>query len=179
MPWLGKAGAPIQIVPEKTPIAEIRPGELESPDLRAIYAIWCENRGGRSMPQREEVMPRPLGRLVRNVSLVKVLADAADYEFRVIGDVHVQAYGANAQGLKFSDLIASNPDFGNVLKASYDLVCARRAPVAFRGFMGREMTQARFDWLETIYMPLRDAEGGVAYVMNASVYVPRNGAWPR
>jgi hypothetical protein len=159
-------------------MSEIRPDEFESPDVRDVYAVWNERRGIHAMPTRAQVLPRPLGRLLRNVSLVKVLDGGSDYEFRIIGDAHVEAYGTNAQGTKFSDVAVTFPDFAQVLKWSYDLVRARREPVGFRGFMRREVIDARFDWLETLYMPLRDEAGNVEYVLNASVYRPRDGMWP-
>src|SRR5665213_2818433 len=86
--------------PERPLIAEIAPHELQSPETRAIYAIWNERRGSRAMPSRAEVLPRPLARFLRHISLMRVLPDTDDYEFRVIGDAHVQAYGTNAQGWK-------------------------------------------------------------------------------
>jgi hypothetical protein len=164
-------------IPERTTITEIALGELEAPEVCAVLAIWNVQRGAKLMPTREEIFPRALGRLARNVSLIKVLTETDDYEFRIIGDAHVQAYGQNPQGMLVSEVIGNIPKYGQLLKGSYDLLCAKRAPVGFRGVIGRDVTRARFDWLETLYMPLGTAEGCVEYIMNAAVYTPRGGAW--
>lgn len=165
-------------MPEKTEMAEILPAAFDSPQLHEIYAIWNEQRGTRAMPERNDMLPRPLGRLLRYISLVKFLSETGDYEFRIIGDEHVQAYGLNAQGTKFSTLIGQTPEFGAILKYTYDLVRKRRTPTGFRGLMGRDLTHARFDWLETLYLPLAPEDGDVDYILNASVYRPRDGKWP-
>ncbi|MEJ0025269.1 MAG: PAS domain-containing protein [Rhizomicrobium sp.] len=180
MPHLHDVETPDFSVTGQATVVEIAPRDVESQDIRDVLAVWNARRGAHAMPTREDVLPRPLGRLLRNVSLVKVIDGGADYEFRVVGDVHVQAYGVNSQGTRISELIASPTwsQFGDVLKRSYDLVRLRRAPVGFRGSIRREVAQARFDWAETLYMPLRNAADEVEYILNASVYRPRDGIWP-
>lgn len=43
--------------------------------------------------------------------------------------------------------------------------------------MGRDLSHARFDWFETLYLPL-GVDGDVEFILNASVYQPRDGKWP-
>ncbi len=179
MPKLQEAEMPDFSVPGQATVMEIAPHEFESQDIRDVLAVWNERRGAQAMPTRDDVLPRPLGRLLRNVSLAKVIDGGADYEFRIVGDVHVQAYGVNSQGTRISELIASAAwsQFGTMLQQSYELVRRRRVPVGFRGSIRREVALARFDWAETLYMPLRNAADEVEYILNASVYRPRDGMW--
>jgi hypothetical protein len=164
-------------MPEKTEIVEISPDQLESVEVRAVFDIWERHRNGRTMPSREEVLPRPLGKLLRNISLMRFIPQTDDYELRFIGDAHVQAYGPNSPGQKISDTKAASPQFVAALKYSFDLVRARRAPVGYRGIMGRDLSLARFDWFETLYLPLGTGDE-VQFILNASVYKPRGGKWP-
>ena len=162
--------------PDKTRIVEITPAELESPEVRAIFAIWEERRGRRPMPTREEIVPKPLGKLLRYISLTRFVPEDGDYEVRIIGDAHVEAYGRNSPGERLSAVKSTSPEFVAALKHSYDLVRTQRAPLGYRGIMGRDLSQARFDWFETLYMPL--GGGDVEFILNASVYRPRDGKWP-
>jgi hypothetical protein len=176
-PAAGTIHRNVRTIPEKTAILRTGPDDTESPEIRAIYDIWNQMRGERPMPTREELLPRALGRLLRNVSLARVLPETNDYELRIIGDAHAEAYGWNGKGLRVSQLISGAPEMGTMLKDSYDLVRTFRLPLGFRGILGRDITQAKFDWFETLYLPL--GSGGVVdHVLNASNYRPKDGKWP-
>src|ERR1700709_1181084 len=96
--------SPPNFTPDKTEIWEVAAEAIEATEIRWVFAIWNEQRGIRSMPSREDMSPRRLGRLLQNVSLVRVLAESHDYEFRIVGDVHVQVYGASGVRLKLSEV---------------------------------------------------------------------------
>jgi hypothetical protein len=129
------------------------------------------------MPTRNEIVMRDLGNAAANVSLVHVLAPESDYEFRIIGTAHIQAYDLNFQGKRMSDALAFSPRFGKILKSSYDMVCAMRQPYAFRGTIGRDAPNTRFVRFETCYLPLGPSPDKVEHIMNAAFYMPRGGSW--
>jgi hypothetical protein len=164
-------------IPDKTVIVPTAPAQFESPEIHGVYRIWAEKRGERAMPTREELLPRPLARYLRNISLVRVIPETQDYEMRIIGDAHAEAYGWTSQGLKLSRMRPSAPEMVDMLKDSYELVRTFRLPIGFRGILGRDLTQAKFDWFETLYLPLGH-DGVVDHVLNASVYRPKDGEWP-
>ncbi len=110
--------------------------------------------------------------------LAATLAEEDDYEFRIIGGVHVQAYGVNQQGKRMSDVISEAPAFGQRLKTTADAVVKTRAPLAYRGAVGRDAGDARFLWLETVFLPLGNTVDAADHIVIATVYVPRNGIWP-
>jgi hypothetical protein len=163
--------------PEQSSVAAIAPSDLEAPELLEIFAVWNSRRGARLMPARTDVLPAPMRRHIRNVSLLSVLD--GDYEFRVIGEAHIQAYGARHQGKRMSELMAIAPKFAGVLKHSVDIVVRKRIPIAYRGAIGRDVGEARFVWIETMFLPLGQTDEAVDHVMTASIYVPRNGVWDR
>ena len=117
-----------------------------------------------------------LGRYAQFTSLARVVDGGDDYEFRVIGDAHVRAYGTSYQGKRVSDLIADAPRFGKQLKASYDLVRVTGRPYGFRGVIGADIPESRFVWFETAYLPF-GFDGAVDHILNAAVYTPRTGKW--
>ncbi|HWA30849.1 MAG TPA: hypothetical protein VG867_07115 [Rhizomicrobium sp.] len=164
-------------LPEKSSVIPIEIAKIESQRVRAVHDAWERWRGSRLMPARNDIALRDLGNAAVNISLVKVSPDRSDYEFRVIGDAHIQAYGLNFQGRKMSEAIAMAPRFGKILKASYDMICAMRRPYAFRGLIGRDIPELRFVWFETCYFPFGPSPDEVDHVMNVAVYQPRGGRW--
>src|SRR4051812_43181724 len=96
-----------------TPAVEVIPAEdVESPQVQAVVAAWRKWRGMHHMPTRDQIALRDLGTASRHISLARVLDDGSDYEFRIIGDAHVQAYGTSYQNRNLSDVISAAPRFG-------------------------------------------------------------------
>lgn len=141
--------------------------DVEAGALQAVVAAWQKWRGRHAMPSREKIAMRDLGVATRHISLVRVVDDGDDYEFRIIGDAHVQAYGTSFQNRLLSELAAEAPRFAKQLKASFDLVRITRKPCAFRGSLG---SAAKFSWFETCYLPFGGSD--VDYIVNAAVYSP-------
>jgi hypothetical protein len=108
-----------------------------------------------------------------NVSLVRVLDGGEDYEFRIIGDAHLRAYGSNYMGKHMRDIIAVAPKFGRLLRASFDLVRTTGRPHAFRGLVGYDTPDSRFSAFETCYLPFGEGPAAVDYIMNAASYTLR------
>ncbi len=158
--------------PEKTSVEAISLADVESPEVAIIVAAWNKWRGMHAMPAREKLSLRDLGRAAMHISLARAMGGGEDYEFRIIGDAHVQAYGTSYQNKTLKDVIAASPRFGKQLKASYDLVRNTGRTYAFRGLIGRDAPDAAFAWFETCYLPF-GADGAVDHILNAAVYAPR------
>ena len=155
--------------PEKTSVEAIALADIESPEVATITAAWNKWRGLHSMPARERLTLRDLKGAAAHISLASVAGE--DYEFRIIGDAHVQAYGTSYQNKRLSNVIAASPRFGKQLKASYDLVRSTHRAYAFRGLIGRDAPDATFAWFETCYLPF--GTDAVDHILNAAVYAPR------
>jgi len=158
-------------IPEKTSVEAIALADVESPEVATIVAAWNKWRGLHAMPGRERLEPRDLGRAAAHISLARVVGEGEDYEFRIIGDAHVQAYGTSYQNKSLLDVIAASPRFGKQLKASYDLVRTTGRAYAFRGLIGRDVPDAAFAWFETCYLPF--GADSVDHILNAAVYAPK------
>jgi hypothetical protein len=164
-------------LPDKSSIVPIAFEDIESERVRAVHAAWRDWRGTRTMPTRNDIALRDLGNAAANISLVHALPQENDYEFRVIGNAHIQAYGVNFQGKRMKDALEFSPRYAKILKSTYDMVCAMRRPYAFRGVIGRDAPNARFVRFETCYLPLGPSPDEVDYVINAAFYTPRGGDW--
>jgi hypothetical protein len=168
----------VAALPAQSSIETVHFPDLESFEVRRMAAAWQTLRGARLMPSRDALSLRDLKSIAPNISVVRVMDDGEDYEFRIIGDAHVQAYGVSYQGRRLSDVMRDSPRFGRQLKSSYEMIRTARHPSAFRGFIGRDVPDARFAWFETAYFPFGSTDDDVDHIVNAAVYTPRSGAWP-
>jgi hypothetical protein len=147
--------------------------QVESVAVRDAIAYWQSLCRGRRFPSRAEVLPREIRGLLRNICLIRVLDGGSDYQFRVIGDAHVIAYGFSMQGQLLSEIDSHVPGHGQVLKRLYDRVVRKGEPYALRGWIERAGAQKRYIYCESLFAPLGDAEA-VDHIFNVSVYVPKS-----
>jgi hypothetical protein len=147
---------------------------VESPILLQGVAYWRKLKGERSYPSRQEMLPRELAPLLRHVALIRLIDDGADYEYRIVGDAHVQSHGFSMQGQRVSEVDKFSPGYGPVLKSLYDHAVRRRDLYAFRGWMERGEQHRQYIYSESVFMPLGPDEDTIDHVLNLSVYTPRD-----
>jgi hypothetical protein len=148
-------------------------GDVESDTLRQIIAIWRRLKGERRFPTRDSITPRAFGRLVRHVTLLRVLDGGTDYEYRIVGDVQVQAYGENFRTQRLSEVALSHPKFAEGMRIFYEGVRMGRDPFGYRGWIGRDMPDTKFSYHELAYFPLGPDDETVDHLLIAGVYVMR------
>jgi hypothetical protein len=151
--------------------------EIENEVVRSVVEHWQSLRGSRRFPAREALTPRALKRLVRHVMLLRVIDGGADYEFRIVGDVQVQAYGTSFFGMKLSDVAREHPKFAEGTKMFYDGVRMGRDPFAYRGWIGRDMPDTRYSYHELAFLPLGQTDDAVDHILIAGVYAARGAGW--
>jgi hypothetical protein len=147
---------------------------VESIIVRQGVEYWRKLKGERSYPARQDMTPRDLAPLLRNVALIRLIDDGADYEYRIVGDAHVISHGFSMQGLRVSDVDRYSPGYGPVLKSLYDRAVRRRDVYAFRGWMERGEQHKQYIYSESVFMPLGPDETTIDHVLNFSVYTPRD-----
>jgi len=165
--------------PSNSSMSILAPKDVSSKVIASVLDVWQSHAGMRGIPARDAVLPKAMAPFMRYISLIRWIAEEDDYETRFVGDAHVQAYGETSPpGYRMRTAIVERPEFGNMLRSSYDLARLRREPLIIRGLIGKEFPDARFVWFETVYLPLRGNGEDVEFVMNAAVYQPRDGSWP-
>ncbi|HWA03999.1 MAG TPA: PAS domain-containing protein [Rhizomicrobium sp.] len=152
--------------------------EIESATLRHVACYWSGLRGGRRFPSRQEFEPKNLKGLLRHVTLVKVINSGADYEFRVMGDVQVQAYGSNFAGMRLSQVAVRHEKFAEGLRVFYEGVRMGREAFGYRGWIGRDMPDTKYSYHECAFFPLGTDGEVVDHILVAGVYVPRGSGRP-
>jgi hypothetical protein len=144
---------------------------VESEVVRAGVGYWRQLSAGRNYPDRNDISPRDIRGLLRNIVLLRAIDSGRDYEYRIVGDAHVIAHGFCMQGKNLSQLDDHAPGYGAILKELYDYPVRRRTPLALRGWlaMGEEGTE--FLYSESVFLPLGPNDETVDHVLNFSVYV--------
>jgi hypothetical protein len=174
-PYRPKPPADELTIPEYSTGRVVGLDNIESMTLRQIADHWNELRGYRLFPSRNDFKPVNLKRLLRHVTLLRVIDGGADYQFRVMGDVHVQAYGENFSNQMLSEMGLQHQKFAEGLKIFYDGVRMGRQPVAYRGWIGRDMPETKYSFHEVIYLPLGDTDAAVDHIISAGIYLGRGG----
>lgn len=144
---------------------------VESAIVRAGVAYWKRLAGGRRFPDRNDVTPRDIRGLLRNVVLLRVIDSGRDYEYRIVGDAHVTAHGFCMQGKTLSQMDDYAPGYSAILKPLYDNPVRRRTPLALRGWLSMGEDGAEFVYSESVFLPLGPDDETVDHVLNFSVYV--------
>lgn len=147
---------------------------IESPILRQGLDYWNKLRGDRRYPSRQDMMPRDLTPLLRNIVLIRLVDDGKDYEYRIVGDAHVISHGFSMQGLRVSDVDKFSPGYGPVLKSLYDRAVRRRDVYAFKGWMERGEKHKQYIYSQSIFMPMGPDDATIDHVLNFAVYDPRD-----
>ena len=147
---------------------------VESPILKQGLDYWHALRGTRSYPARNDMRPRDVAPLLRNIVLIRLIDGGADYEYRIVGDAHVISHGYNMQGQKVSDIDRYSPGYGTILKSLYDRAVRKREVYAFRGWMERGEKTKQYIYSESLFMPLGPDEATIDHVLNFAVYTPRD-----
>jgi hypothetical protein len=162
------------IIPNALPNAQrvrhsILVGEVQNPLVRKGLALWQRQRGTRRFPGRSEMSPRQLSSLLRNTVLVRVLGNAEDFEFRIVGDAIVTVQGASFQGMTTTQIEAVLPSYGKMLRRSYVAVCESGEPSAYRGWFDRGADGRAF-FHESLILPLGADDQTVDHLLILGVY---------
>ncbi len=144
--------------------------KLSDPIVCGAHRIWCERKGTRPFPARHELVPKPMAAYLRNAMLIAMAVDQSDFEFRIVGNAAVVAYGRNFQGMSHQELNAMEPGFGDVIKKVCDWVCRRREPLAVKGIVERDITSSYHP--EGIFLPLGERVSCVTHILFVGGYIP-------
>lgn len=143
--------------------------ELENPVTRKGFALWERLRGTRRFPSRNQLLPRELSDILRNIVLVKVLDEGREYQFRIVGDAMVIAQGASFMGLTLAEIDEMLPRYGSMLRGIYGQVYETREPNAYRGWFSRRADNRSF-FHESLILPLGEDGKTVDHILVVGVY---------
>lgn len=155
----------------ETSVELVSPEALDSKPVCLAVRYWQDLRGTGRFPVREAITPRDMAPFLRNIVLIRVIDDGKDYEYRIVGDACVQAFGSNFRGARLTEVEAINPIYGLATRAAYEHVRTTGTPFALRGWVAPS-TPSLFSYHETALLPLGKHDV-VDHILAASSYTPR------
>jgi hypothetical protein len=120
-------------------------------DLRALYAYWNALRGDRSMPQRADIDPVDIPKLLPYIVMYTVLPDRGGYTIRLVGEEIVSFIGRNATGHPAGS--AMPPRAAEILIKILDAVATERVP-KFRAGKAHWQPDKSYRDFEACFLPL-------------------------
>lgn len=158
------------IRPESS-IELVSPDSLDSKPVSLAVCYWENLRGGRNFPARTDITPRGMAPFLRNIVLIRVVDGGRDYEYRIVGDACVQAFGLNFRGARLTEVEAAEANYGLATRAAYEHVRTMGRPFALRGWVAPSIPSF-FSYHETAFLPFGD-NGTVDHILAASSFTPR------
>lgn len=150
--------------------------DIDSELLREALAMWLAKKGARRYPAREAISPRDMLRFLRHVTLYRVTEDGRDFEYRVMGDAAVQAWGRSFVGYNTARLNAVEEGMGDVLNRICASVARRGEPLVLRGELARGAQEHIGQ--ESVFLPLGPDDATVDHVLSVSWFSARPDAAP-
>jgi len=144
--------------------------DVRSPIINSVYQTWCDLKGARDYPAREQISPRSFVKVLRNIILARVIDNEDDFEFRVTGDAHVEVHQLAFTNMRLSEMDSVSPGYGTALMRLYKWVYEKGKPLAMRGWLDRIGPQSRIIFHEAIILPLGPEEGLIDHILVASAY---------
>lgn len=133
-----------------------------------LYNYWLNHRTI-GIPDRRDIDPVSLGAaILPYIVMIDILADRADYRWRLFGSAHEAEYGANLQGMVLSDLSEANPS-AHVFKAVLDRAVVVNGPLFFElAYSSRREVLRR---AVGVLMPLRDGGADPAILFGGADWI--------
>lgn len=78
--------------------------DLDHPLLRELYGYWTNKRAGRPSPERADIDPTEIPRLLPHLILIDVRREPLDLVYRLVGTEVVSADGMELTGRRVRDL---------------------------------------------------------------------------
>ena len=142
--------------------------EIESPQIQDMLDLWTAKKGPRRFPARDEITPRDMKSFLRNVTLIRITNDGKDFEYRVMGDAVVQAWGQSFVGMDTAQLNSLREGMGDVILRICASVAGRGEPLVVRG----ELSKGEFEHIgqECLFLPLGPDDKTIDYVLGVSCF---------
>lgn len=141
----------------------------KSPLLRQFLTTWRTKGASRRFPSRTELRPRDFPRLLPFATLARRVPESRDFEFRVIGEAVIEAYGENFTGRRLSEI-----EFAvcSIMREAYGAVAHSGEPVLLEGWFERFNRDAFSR--EVLMVPLGQRDSAVDHILSAGVYEANN-----
>jgi hypothetical protein len=135
-----------------TPAARAFHENLDDPKLRELYDYWFRKRAGRAMPQRRDIDPSEIPRLLPHILITEMLEGGTRYRYRLCGTAVTEAFGRSLTGLYVDEVMKGG--YREFLERLYRTIYLNRRSVFCESkYMGRSESAVT---TKRLLMPLSD-----------------------
>ena len=78
---------------------------LDEPMLRELYEYWCSKRAGRLIPQRRDIDPAEIPKLLPHLMITEMVEGGTRYRYRLAGTAVTEAFGRELTGLYVDEVM--------------------------------------------------------------------------
>jgi len=120
-------------------------------DIRALYEYWNTVRGDRAMPQRADIDPSEIPKLLPYIIMYNAVPGGGGYTIRLVGEEVVRLNGSNGTGRQAGSIMT--PRGAEMMTKILDAVATERVPKfrAGRAYWHPDKTYREF---EACFLPL-------------------------
>ena len=144
-----------------------------SPFVKSGIAYWQSMCGVNRFPARAELALRGMAPFLPLTVIVGVIGGGADYEYRYVGEAQRLAFGTYFKGMKVTQIEASIPQLGALLRGVYEMVRSTGTPMLVQGRVGHAAEDSQFRYHETAFLPLGADGSTVDHLLIVGVQVPK------
>ncbi len=131
--------------------------------LAPAYDYWEAKRGERAMPQRRDIDPSEIAKLLPYLQITELVEGGTRVRYRLVGTAIVSAYGAELTG-KYFDEVYSGARLSFV-ENNYRILCREQRPILV---CNRYVSRKDVDFIcNRVVMPLSDDGAAVNQVLTA------------
>ncbi|MEI9994763.1 MAG: PAS domain-containing protein [Rhizomicrobium sp.] len=163
----------MQAAPEQSSVTAVALDALDNAATRTAANYWRMLRGSRGLPARSALSPKDMRALLRNIVLLRVIDGGADYEYRIVGDDFVWAYGLRFRGMRLTQIERADPGHGARMRELYEHVRVTAEPLGLQGWIGRDRPNSLFVYYESVLLPFADDGRTVDHVLVCAFHVPK------
>jgi hypothetical protein len=138
---------------------------IETPDLRRLYAYWEGLRRGREFPARRDIDPFDFRYALGHVMLLDVLYQPLRFRFRLHGTALALRAGYDMTG-KMADELPNAKNRAMLIERCRTVV-ERRRPLAV--IDNRLLDRSQL-WFEVLWLPLSEDGSAISMLMGALYY---------
>lgn len=136
------------------------------PVLSEALAYWEAVRGTRLMPQRRDIDPSALRRILPHIQITEVIDGGSRFRYRLVGTAIVEAFGAEFTGKYVDELVTGERDA--FVHACYRAVREARRPAVVRS---KYVTTKDIDLTANrVLMPLSEDGSEVHQILGALTF---------
>lgn len=145
--------------------------DIQSAVVREAIDVWSAKKGARRYPSRDALTPRDMMRFLRHVTLYRLKDGGTDFEYRVMGDAVVQAWGRSFVGCDSAKLNRIRAGMGDVIQRICASIARRGEPLVVRGVLSK----GEYEHIdqETVFLPLGPDDTTIDHVLSVSWYAPK------